>query len=304
MANRFLYGFLLIVGLVVLLYFDHATGWSFGVFALSIIALPAAISEIARLLKARGIAFDRNLMILMALATLCYAQFIAAPPLVGAFKNITFGDPLYLIHVANADPYRHMLLMLPLPVFLICSFHALTSRNVPEMSARLFTNLGVYIYLVFSVAIIIWLRRVPAAGPWLLYFLIAGSRMGDIGAYLFGVALGRHKLIPYLSPGKSIEGAIGGLVLSALGGALITLWSESSGGWLRPIFHHWWYGAVVGAVIGFAAQCGDLIKSAMKRAAGVKDSGAIVPAFGGVLDLVDNFMLTGPLLFLLIVLWP
>lgn len=56
--------------------------------------------------------------------------------------------------------------------------------------------------------------------------------------------------------------------------------------------------------MGVAAQSGDLVKSALKRAAGVKDSGQLVPAFGGVLDIIDNFMLTGPLLIILLSLWP
>lgn len=302
MGTRFLYGIAMVLALIGLLYFDHATGWSFGLFALCVIVTATASVEIGRLLKARGVPFDRNLVILLGLASLCYAQFAAAPPDVGGLGALTRGEPRMFFNLGGV--YPHLLLLVPAPVLLICSFHALSSRNVPDMSARLFTNLGVYIYLVFPIVLIAWMRRVPGGGEWLLYLLIAGSRTGDIGAYLGGTVLGRHKLIPHLSPGKSVEGALCGLVFSASGGALIAVWAEAAGGALRPLFSQWWHGALVGAVIGFAAQCGDLVKSAIKRAAGVKDSGAIVPAFGGVLDLVDNFMLSGPLLLVIVALWP
>ncbi len=301
MGTRFFYGILMVGALLGVLAIDHFAKETFGLFFMCAVVLSVGVIELDRLLKFRGLPFDRSLLILLNLCTLAYVQFVAEPPRMGALALLGSNQPRYLFEVL--PQYRQLTLLLPLIALLVCCFQGLRSRDVAQISARIMVNTGCYIYLIFTVAVILWLGRIPGGGAWLIYFLLATSRLGDVGAYLMGRAIGRHKLIPHLSPGKTIEGAMSGLAFSAIAGAIIVYWAHSAGQ-LLALFPEWWYGAILGAFTGVAAQCGDLVKSALKRAAGVKDSGQLVPAFGGVLDIIDNFMLTGPLLIIVLALWP
>jgi len=109
---------------------------------------------------------------------------------------------------------------------------------------------------------------------------------GDTGAFFAGKALGKHKLYPLVSPKKTIEGSLGG-VLGSVGGALLA-WA-----WLAPERAMW---PIVAIAIGgnLIAAAGDLVESALKRAAGVKDSGAVLPGHGGFFDRMDAFVFAAP----------
>lgn len=106
----------------------------------------------------------------------------------------------------------------------------------------------------------------------------------DTGAYLVGKPLGKHKLIPRVSPGKSWEGLIGGVVLASIVAGLLIAWES----------------AWVGALMGLTATTGDLVESAWKRGHGIKDSGAILPGHGGVLDRFDGFLFAAPVFALIV----
>jgi phosphatidate cytidylyltransferase len=109
----------------------------------------------------------------------------------------------------------------------------------------------------------------------------------DIAAYLVGKAIGRHKLCPKISPGKTVEGAAAGMVAAVLTAA-------SMGRWLGlPLVQ----GVVLGAILGVAGQFGDLFESSLKRRAGVKDSGALLPGHGGVLDRLDSLLFNAPVAY-------
>lgn len=118
----------------------------------------------------------------------------------------------------------------------------------------------------------------------------------DIGAYFGGRMLGRHKLIPWLSPGKTWEGLFFGLLTAAAIGVLFAPWAGKHG---IPANWVWWRGLLFGAVIGGIGQIGDLLESLMKRDAEVKDSGKLVPGFGGVLDIIDSPLLAAPIAYLM-----
>jgi phosphatidate cytidylyltransferase len=116
----------------------------------------------------------------------------------------------------------------------------------------------------------------------------------DIGAYFGGRAFGKRKLIPWLSPGKTWEGLGFGILTAGLIGALMARWIHA------PEYHMlWWKGFIFGAVIGGVGQAGDLLESLMKRDAEVKDSGALIPGFGGLLDVMDSPLLAAPFAYLL-----
>lgn len=125
---------------------------------------------------------------------------------------------------------------------------------------------------------------IGAAYLWLAFI---GTWASDTLAYFVGSKLGRRKLCPAISPGKTYEGAIGGLIGSIAGVGIM--------GWVSglPLVHT----LFLGFLVGFAAPLGDLAESALKRFSGVKDSGNVLPGHGGVLDRFDAIMFTVPLVY-------
>jgi len=111
----------------------------------------------------------------------------------------------------------------------------------------------------------------------------------DTGAYYAGRAIGRHKLAPRISPGKTIEGAIGGFVMGAVAGYLSKLIFFPE----IPTAHS----LVLGAIIGIVGQIGDLAESLLKRGSDVKDSGRLLPGHGGMLDRIDSILFSAPVLY-------
>jgi CDP-diglyceride synthetase len=302
MGKRFFFGFSMFFALIGVLALDHFLGVSWGFFALCVLMTCGGVYEMSRMFRARGLPLDTGLLYVSVVVVMCYVQLLAEPPRFGAFEGLWRGPVGYLFFAP--DTLRHFTLLLPLLAAVIYPLVGLTRKDVSNLSPRITNNLGLFLYLVFPIGAILWIRKVPTSGEWLIYFLLAASRLGDVGAYLMGSMLGRHKLIPHLSKGKTVEGAIFGLLFSAAGGMLVLMWANwATGGALKPVVVEWWYGAILGFFCGIAAQAGDLVESGFKRAAGIKDSGQLVPSFGGIMDIIDNFMLTGPLIIVVLALW-
>ena len=135
--------------------------------------------------------------------------------------------------------------------------------------------------------------RIRTLGVAHLVLFLAAVKCTDIGAYFTGTAVGRHKLIRWLSPGKSWEGLAGGLIAAAGVSMLVT--------WLMDIRGlAVWEAAIFGVVVGAAGQFGDLCESLLKRSVEMKDSGAVVPEFGGVLDIIDSPLIAAPVALVLL----
>ena len=113
-----------------------------------------------------------------------------------------------------------------------------------------------------------------------------------MGAYLTGSLIGRHPLVPHISPKKTWEGFFGALAFSLL--ASVGPFQAHAGTFVGPDLTH---SIVLGLLLGFAAVIGDLAESIVKRSTGVKDSGNMLPGIGGALDLIDSLLFTAPLLF-------
>lgn len=169
------------------------------------------------------------------------------------------------------------------------------------------------IYLGAMPGFYLAIRRWHSA--WVIAAIIFITKSCDIGAYFTGRAIGRNKLIPWLSPGKTWEGLVGGVAVSvglAVGLAAIANFYDWFGHWQpggaqRDFVHYHfplWYAAVCGAVFGLVGVVGDLTASLFKRDAGIKDSGRSVPGFGGILDVVDSPILVAPFAYWLLTFTP
>jgi CDP-diglyceride synthetase len=143
---------------------------------------------------------------------------------------------------------------------------------------------------------------------WMVFAVVAIVKCADMGAFITGKLFGKHKLIAWLSPGKTIEGFVGGLVLAGLVGAVMSYLFKVSPAvnlqdelrWARvSVGMAFLGGGLFGIVLGAVGQFGDLLESLLKRDAGVKDSG-VVPGFGGVLDILDSPLLAAPVAYWLL----
>ena len=131
-------------------------------------------------------------------------------------------------------------------------------------------------------------KAVPAHGAALLLFVVLLTELNDVAQYVWGKALGRHKVIESVSPKKTVEGLVGGVLTTTLLAYLLAPW-------LTPLTRG--DSIAVGLMIGFGGFLGDVTISAVKRDIGVKDSGSLIPGHGGILDRIDSLLFTGPLFF-------
>ena len=130
-------------------------------------------------------------------------------------------------------------------------------------------------------------------GTYYIVFFIIVTKFSDMGAYLVGSLIGKHKMIPRVSPGKTWEGFGGAIVISTGASLLFAhLFRDHLVG--MSMMH----AVVLGVMLSLAAVIGDLIESLMKREAGVKDSGSYFPGIGGILDLLDSLLFNAPLMYL------
>jgi len=149
------------------------------------------------------------------------------------------------------------------------------------------TLLGVC-YINWLLGHAISLRALPDGVHWVL-LLVWVTWIGETAAYTVGSLVGRHKLAPGISPGKTVEGAVAQLAASLL--AALT-----AGGWLFPGLRLR-DAVAVGVLLGVLGQVGDLVESALKRSVGTKDTGHVIPGHGGILDRIDGLLFNAPVLF-------
>lgn len=188
-----------------------------------------------------------------------------------------------------------------IPLILTASLILIMVRQL--MRRDLHRSLGHIAVTVFGIMYIGWLgshlvllRQLPGDGPdsdqigaRLVYLAALLTWATDSAAYLFGVAIGRHKLMPRISPKKTVEGAIGGLIGAGFVGWVCT---QTFVPFVTPLA-----GILLGLVVGVLAQLGDLVESMLKRDAGIKDSAELIPGHGGILDRFDSLLFTVPVLY-------
>lgn len=164
------------------------------------------------------------------------------------------------------------------------------SRNRLTYRDAALTLLGV-LYVGIGFRAMLAIREVGDRGFWLALFLFAVVWATDSGSYFCGKWFGRRKWIPELSPNKTVEGAIGGVAVAMTCAVLFAVFAPEAPE--VPAAAGW------GAMLAVVAQLGDLIQSAYKRVQGVKDSGAVLPGHGGVLDRTDSWLIVFPFVYCL-----
>lgn len=292
MRERFVLGPILIVLIVVGLALDQYIdglampafldgGWAGpgatfppGMLLFPIMILVAILGarELASLLAAKGIMGSRRIMSLSAFIGLALSSLVPS--------KLTATDSVAAVSTGAVAVLAAAL-----------AFHA-RHKSVQGVLAAAGASLLAFVYLGLMFGFLLAIRRENPA--WILLWVLLVTKSCDIGAYLVGKSIGRHKLIPWLSPGKTWEGLFGGIAMatavSALG--LLALAQFNIMPWPG-----WWAAIAAGVLFAVVGQAGDLLESLLKRDAGHKDSGNSVPGFGGVLDLLDSPLLVAPVAY-------
>jgi phosphatidate cytidylyltransferase len=213
----------------------------------------------------------------------------------GYFACIIFQLYAYPRGGASLEPYLPAALMLLVVVALLIEIVKRQPRPILNVGATLLG--AIYVGWFFSYLTLLRGLNAPhfltppihgtTQGEWLVFFVSGTTWLSDSGALFVGRALGRHKLAPHVSPGKTWEGSIGGMLTAMAGGLLF-------GAILRlPLGD----AAALALLCGFVGQIGDLCESALKRDLGVKDSGGAIPGHGGILDRIDSLLFSAPIAY-------
>lgn len=237
----------------------------------------------------------------MALSRRCGAN----PPRVATLSALV---ALFLVNFLWPDLTTALFGILGLGLIVYCTFFKPVEEIIADAAASIFCLL----YTGFTLLALPTLRE-EANGPSLVAFLLFTVWAGDIAAFYGGRAWGRHKLAPTISPAKTWEGAIAsvaGSVLTAaalfgLANLLQQPWDSAVLAWLERVCpaavlsypDELWFWLLLAVMVNLAGQVGDLAESALKRSAGVKDSGSLLPGHGGVLDRIDALLLAAPVLW-------
>ena len=171
--------------------------------------------------------------------------------------------------------------------------HKQAERPWETLAATMFGLL--YVAFLFNFVVKLLAGWGDLEGRFLVLYLVVVVKLTDIGAYSVGCAIGRHKLIPRISPAKTWEGVAGGVLAGLLGSLLC--WKAGHGhmgGFVLSLCD----AIALGLILPVAGVIGDLIESLLKRASGVKDSGSMILGMGGVLDVIDSLLFTAPLLYI------
>jgi phosphatidate cytidylyltransferase len=237
--------------------------------------------------------------LVVIITLLALAEYISLLTRIGykPIPSLVWGSSfaLLLLMFAASKGYMEGYKYLPSVFFVMALWTAIIvwweyPKNVlPCLTTSFF---GVF-YIAGMLGHLFFLRNIAPEGWAYVLFTIIVTWASDTGAFFAGTRFGRHKLAPSISPGKTWEGVGGGIILAMIAGIAL-------GGWLGlPMV----WRVIIAVLISLAAVVGDLFESALKRHAGLKDSGTLLPGHGGVLDRFDSLFLTAPLVYYILVLF-
>lgn len=274
---RLLLGTVIIAALIGLLWWDsRATPVGVGLLALALLLTGLASAEILDLSAAAGlrplgrVVYGGNLLVV--------TTAWLGPRLVPAMPGSSW-------------------VMLALGLGLLAAFLGEMRRYVAPggATANLAAECLALVYLGLLPATIVLLRMGWGVGA--LASMVIVVKMGDTGAYTIGRLFGRHKMAPVLSPGKTIEGAVGALLFGCLGSWIAFAWLVPATTPDAVAAGPAWGWLVYGLLVAAAGLLGDLAESLLKRDVGRKDSSRWMPGFGGILDIVDSLLLAAPVAY-------
>jgi len=260
------------------------SGWSWAMLALVGVLTMIATVEYFRMLRAAEVASFPRFGFLLALvySGVLYYHFHSG-------KAVPDGVDAAAVFIAIAGSFT---LQLRHPI-----------RGIEALLAVAANVLGfIYIAFLFNFAARVTFlppgaNELPGLvglpGAFLLLWLLAVTKFADMGAYIVGSMIGRHKMIPHVSPGKTWEGFGGALLFSQLAACgLYALFSQH-----LEVLHGWGHVIFLGFLLSVLAVIGDLAESVFKRSINAKDSGRMLPGIGGSLDLIDSICFTAPALY-------
>ena len=244
-------------------------------FALAMLISPLASAELAAILRANGVTASKRAMwfaTFLGLVVSC----VVPTDISGALGGAIVASAAAFVLVGSLIFYSR-------------------KKTVEGVVAAAGGTLLAFAYLGLLFGFLLAIRREHSA--WVVLAILLITKSCDIGAYFTGRTIGRHKLIPWLSPGKTWEGLAGGVALATALGVLAAVLSQRAE-WTSS--YAIWQGALLGATLALVGQLGDLLASLLKRDAGIKDSSSVLPGFGGVLDVIDSPLLAAPAAFWLL----
>ena len=207
-----------------------------------------------------------------------------------AIPSLLFIAGPVIIWAAHASRFDIIVIVISVNLVvagLLSLFRFESDKTVVDTVAR---QVGGIVYIPLFLSCLVMMRRGDSGIQWVL-FLLCMVFAGDTAALYAGTYLGRHKLCPAISPGKTVEGAIGGLAASIALGSLYKVLFLPALSWKACL--------VIFPVVFAAALVGDLFESELKRVANVKDSGKILPGHGGLLDRIDALLFAAPVTYVL-----
>ena len=209
--------------------------------------------------------------------------------LVGSLLLLSFcrahpGGQLYPPGFLACNPFTVMFVLVWCLFFLFL-FYLLSYGHIEHPTRDLAVNILGLLYLPFLLGHVIWLRFLPEGTWWVLWLLLV-IFSGDTGAYYAGRALGKTKLFPAVSPGKTWAGVAGGLAASLVAGVILGKWLLMELGIISL--------AILALVLAVVGLLGDLFESMLKRQVQVKDASRLLPGHGGMLDRLDSLLFTAP----------
>lgn len=284
---RILVSLVLIPALIGLFYADSLLGER-----ATLLLVLAEVLAIRSVWEMADLFRDRTRKLQVPLVMACAASVVASAwiPRLQAGHTVTFMDSFAFVAITHT-----------LIVLILCLSEAARYLTPGGNVDTLGMEVLIVTYVGLLLAMTVQLRWVAGheAGYLVLGSLLVCTKGGDIGAYSIGRLFGRNKLAPLLSPGKTWEGVLGALLGAALCGWLWLTFATPAfnSAWLPP---PWYASACYGMILGAVGIIGDLVESLMKRDAGKKDSASLFPGFGGLLDLLDSVIYTGPVA---LVLW-
>jgi phosphatidate cytidylyltransferase len=251
-----------------------------------------------------------SLVVLLAVCGLAMREMYAlmamgdmpASKKMGMISGLTFVALTWW--VSRSDQWTDNALWALLLTILIVNFYRLLVGPADALRAirnALGTLFGfIYVAFFWSFFVRLYLVGDPSEPVRVAFYLLLAVKWGDAGAYFIGSKFGKHRLAPEISPKKSWEGLLGGIIFSCVVGVV---WCAMTDNMLGPYHFPIWQALILGVVLPVIGTLGDLVESLFKRAVDVKDSGAIAHGMGGMLDMIDSLLFTAPFLYIYIQLF-